>query len=73
MIEDGLPNKRARMTECHPAEQLVQMAKRYECKVTDKEFAAKLDENDPIGSFRGKFHIPKMKELPFSKYNNVFM
>ncbi|XP_014662951.1 PREDICTED: kynureninase-like [Priapulus caudatus] len=60
------PNKRAKLIDSHPAELIAAKAKLFECKITDEELSTRLDEEDPLGHFREKFHIPKMRDLPFT-------
>lgn len=50
--------------KCHPLEELQRMAASWSVPLDSEDFARLADINDPLSVFRGKFHYPKMRELP---------
>uniref|UniRef100_A0A8C4RAZ3 Kynureninase n=1 Tax=Eptatretus burgeri TaxID=7764 RepID=A0A8C4RAZ3_EPTBU len=47
-------------------EQLLTLAQDWGVQVTDESFARHLDSNDPLHSFRQRFHVPLVKDIPKS-------
>lgn len=43
------------------------------CSITDEKLAIHLDQEDELQHFRDQFHIPKMKDLPSSKFTTILM
>lgn len=47
-----------------PVEKLKSLAQHWTVKLDDSDFAAKLDEEDPLRIYRSKFLIAKKGDLP---------
>lgn len=47
-----------------PQDLLEYQAEKWQISMTDEQFAKKLDENDPLKSFRNEFFFPKIGTLP---------
>jgi hypothetical protein len=48
-------------------DQLMSLAKQWNCAPTDRKFAEMLDQHDPLRHFRQLFFYPKKRDLPDSK------
>ncbi|XP_033120266.1 kynureninase-like [Anneissia japonica] len=65
MTDDYRPSKRfCRAKSEDPATRLQGMASQFGCKITDEDFALKMDVQDPLAYLKKEFEIPKMKDLP---------
>ena len=58
-----------------PQDLLENQANKWQVSMTDEQFARKLDENDPLKSFRNEFFYPKVGTLPrgILLINNQFL
>ena len=53
-----------------PAEKLKLLADYWKVRMDSDEFACKLDQEDPLRTYRSKFVIAKKRELPNGKLLN---
>jgi len=54
-----------------PQDLLENQANKWQVSMTDEQFARKLDENDPLKSFRNEFFYPKVGTLPRADKSQV--
>lgn len=47
-----------------PIEKLRSLAEQWKIDLDSDDFALKLDQNDPLRTYRDQFYIPKKKDLP---------
>ena len=50
-----------------PAKKLLELNRKSGLDVFDKEFAAYLDDCDPLKEFRNEFYIPKNSDVPYGR------